>query len=329
MNEKISIIVPVYNAEKTLDRCVNSLIEQSYLNIEIILVDDGSGDSSLNLCKEYARKDCRIKVLSKENGGVSSARNAGLELAGGEFIMFCDSDDWVEPEWCDKLRSRYESGHFVMCGQYIEGEQPFYAHEVYAEKAESRVARTDFYKLKMKMFNTLWNKIFLRKVIESNQIRFDDKITNGEDLLFNVSYLKCIPGDIICISEPLYHYRWSGKTSLSNRIPADYIAQRNHLLREMEIAISEIGDIGDSNRKHFYTDFFNEYEKVLYSIYSNSGRSIRQRLKSGNEVMTQKEYRICVDRAVWPSNISRIFYRSRNCCGLFCWYKLHELLKGK
>ena len=103
MNERISIIVPVFNVEKYLERCVNSLINQTYKNIEIILVDDGSPDLCPQMCNEYAKKDERIKVLHKKNGGLSDARNAGLDVATGEYIAFVDSDDWVETDFIETL----------------------------------------------------------------------------------------------------------------------------------------------------------------------------------------------------------------------------------
>lgn len=328
MSERISIIVPIYNAEKTLDRCVDSLIRQTYSDIEIILIDDGSKDSSLEMCYHYAKKDGRIRVISKDNGGVSSARNAGLDNATGKFIMFCDSDDWAEPEWCNVMHLQYESGHLIMCGQYVEGIQSFFPHEVFGEDGQ-RVLRTDFFQLKMKMFNAPWNKIYLREVIEHHHIRFHDKITNGEDLLFNVLYLGCISGDIICVGKTLYHYEWSSQTSLSKSIPADYVTQRDTLLVELEAAISKLGDIGASNRKQLYTDFFNEYTRVLYSVCTDRGRKITQRIKIGNGIMRHKQYRTCVVEIGWTSNsIQRSLYKAKSCYGLFLWYSLSGLMKG-
>lgn len=328
MSKKISIIVPVYNAEKTLDRCVDSLIRQTYSNIEIILVDDGSKDNSLELCNQYAKKDGRIKVISKANGGVSSARNAGLDNATGEFIMFCDSDDWAEPEWCNEMCLQFESGHLIMCGQYVEGIQNFFPHEVFVGKGKQRVPRTDFFQLRMKMFSAPWNKIFSREVIENHHIRFHNKLTNGEDLLFNVLYLECIPGDIICYGKLLYHYEWPSHTSLSNAISADYVVQRAILLTELEAASSKI-DIGDDNRKRFYSDFFNEYAKVLYSVCTDRSKKFTQRIKIGNEIMRHKGYRICVDGTGWTTNsILRLLYKAKNCYGLFLWYSLSGLMKG-
>ena len=101
----ISVIVPVYNVEKYLRQCLDSIINQTYRNLEIILVDDGSTDSSGIICDEYAQIDARIKVIHKENGGLSSARNAGLDVctSGGDFIAFVDSDDWLEPDMYERL----------------------------------------------------------------------------------------------------------------------------------------------------------------------------------------------------------------------------------
>lgn len=102
MEEKISVIVPVYNVEKYLERCVESIFKQTYKNIEIILVDDGSTDNSGKICDKFLKKDERVKVIHKENGGLSDARNAGLEILSGKYIMFVDSDDWISPAMVEK-----------------------------------------------------------------------------------------------------------------------------------------------------------------------------------------------------------------------------------
>ena len=110
MEKIVSIIVPVYNAEKTLERCVRSLMAQTLRSIEIILVNDGSRDQSLAICQRLAQEDGRIRLIDKPNGGVSSARNAGLDVARGDYVMFCDSDDWVEPDWCESMVSLFSPG---------------------------------------------------------------------------------------------------------------------------------------------------------------------------------------------------------------------------
>lgn len=116
----ISVIVPVYNVEEFLPKCVDSLLQQTYRNLEIILVDDGTKDNSDKLCDDYARKDQRIRVIHKENGGLSSARNAGIDVACGEYLAFVDSDDWIEPqtyEWLLELALKYEV-KLVCAGRY-------------------------------------------------------------------------------------------------------------------------------------------------------------------------------------------------------------------
>lgn len=97
-NGKISVIIPAYNAEKTIERCLNSVIEQSYTNVEVIVVDDGSKDRTLSIANEVAKNDSRVKVISKQNGGAASARNVGIKLASGEFITFLDADDYIEKD---------------------------------------------------------------------------------------------------------------------------------------------------------------------------------------------------------------------------------------
>lgn len=117
MEDLISVIVPVYKVEKYINKCVDSIINQTYTNLEIILVDDGSPDNCGNICDEYAKKDNRIKVVHKENAGVSSARNIGLEKSSGKYITFIDADDYVEKNYCEELLNilKIENADCVAC----------------------------------------------------------------------------------------------------------------------------------------------------------------------------------------------------------------------
>ena len=112
----ISIVVPIYNSEKWLEKCVKSLINQTYQDIEILLINDGSKDRSLEICNEYAKKDNRIVVIDKENEGVSATRNLGIKKAQGEFIQFVDSDDYADVQMCEKLLNAIENVDLVVCG---------------------------------------------------------------------------------------------------------------------------------------------------------------------------------------------------------------------
>ena len=116
MNAKVSVIIPVYNAEQYLKRCLDSVLAQTYQDFEIICIDDGSTDNSGAICDEYAKKDSRIRILRKENGGVSSARNAGLNIAEGEYITFIDSDDYVDTDYMQTLYENLEGADAVASG---------------------------------------------------------------------------------------------------------------------------------------------------------------------------------------------------------------------
>ena len=201
----ISIVVPVYKSEKTLAGCLNSLLAQTYSDIEVICVIDGSPDSCGEICDGYAQKDARVKSIKRENGGVSSARNRGIEEARGEYLMFVDSDDTVEPDYCEKMwKAHTETGaDLVICGFHhwyvgrdvkkIPSNPGVYDTKAYAE---------DFLKLYQEGFlNMPWNKLFKK----SEAGCFDTSLSLGEDLLFNMNYLeKC--DKIAVISDALIHY---------------------------------------------------------------------------------------------------------------------------
>lgn len=331
MEQTISIIVPVFNAETTLKRCIESLVTQTYRNIEILLIDDGSTDCSLSICKEYANIDNRIQVISQTNKGVSVTRNVGLDAACGDYIMFCDSDDWVEPDWCYTMLNNFDDKNFIMCGEYIEGKQEIFPQKVCADNnAKEKVKRTEFYSLRNKMFNVPWNKIFLKSVIDYNRIRFSEKLTNGEDLLFNVNYLSCIPGNIILLEKCCYHYTLPNENSLSRKVPSDYFEQCNFLLNSLEELIPKIGIMDKKYYAKFYTDFFYEYQRYLIGVLMNYDTSLYQKWCLGNKVMRSREYRICIINAELNYNLISIFlYKMKACFPLWLWINIRSRINGK
>ncbi len=201
----ISIVVPVYKSEKTLGGCLESLQAQTYQDIEVICVIDGSPDSCGDICDSYAEKDSRIKVIKRENGGVSSARNRGIDEAQGEYLMFVDSDDTVEPDYCEKMwKAHQETGaDMVICGfhhWYVGRDVPKVPSNpgVYDTKSYG----SDFLKLYQEGFlNMPWNKLFKKEMAG----RFDTSLSLGEDLLFNMDYLeKC--NKLAVLSDALINY---------------------------------------------------------------------------------------------------------------------------
>lgn len=184
----ISIIIPVYNAEKYINRCIKSIVNQSYQNLEIIIVNDGSTDDSLSICETLATQDNRIKVISQDNGGVSKARNTGIRLAKGEYVMFLDSDDYILPDMCktmlDVLHSK--QADCVICGiQEPEGSLWCPQKNIdYSTLADFK--REFIYQLNTELLSPCWNKIFKRQLITN---MFNEDISFGEDLIFDLKYL--------------------------------------------------------------------------------------------------------------------------------------------
>lgn len=204
MADLISVIIPVYNAEKYINRCIKSVINQSYFELEIIIVNDGSIDGSLSICESIATKDYRIKVISQDNGGVSKARNTGINLAKGEYVVFLDSDDYMLPDMCktmlDVLHSK--QADCVICG-IQEPEGGLWCPKKNIDYSTLVDFRRDFiYQLNTELLSPCWNKIFKRQLITH---LFDEDISFGEDLIFDLEYLsKC--NRVSFITTPLVYH---------------------------------------------------------------------------------------------------------------------------
>ena len=202
---KISVIVPVYNAQKYLERCLDSLQRQTYSNLEFILVDDGSSDNSLAICKQYAENDMRFRVLHQENAGVSAARNAGLQAATGDWLGFVDSDDYIEPdmyEYLIGLATKYVSD-IAQCGLFWD--ESFHTGIRDVPSCDKSFALQEQIPLELWRYfsNSSNNKIFLRETLP--QSGFDNRFVIGEDLLFNLQALN-VTERIVFGARAAYHY---------------------------------------------------------------------------------------------------------------------------
>ncbi len=207
----ISVIIPVYNVEKTLTRCVDSVLNQTYKNFEIILVDDGSSDSSGTICDRYDEGHENIYVIHKANGGLSDARNAGLRSARGEFVMFLDSDDWLAPE-CLETLSQHLDADWVISGIYTQaGDGRIYPQKIVESKYVSRenYAAEIPILLQYNYINYVHSKIYRHSIITDHQISFeDDSLTSAEDTVFNFTYLPYCKDIYVC-QEFLHYYTYS------------------------------------------------------------------------------------------------------------------------
>ena len=203
---KVSIIVPIYNVEKYLSKCIESILSQTYKNIEIILVDDGSPDNSPQICDEYAKKDDRIIVIHKANGGVSLARNAGIDIATGKYIGFVDPDDYIENNMYELMMNKIEEyqANIVICGyDYINENYTVERH--YHIQQDEILTQKQFISMQFDMPPTIRhgvvNKLFIAKTLK--KIRFPEGINSSEDVYVLAEYTKFIKKAVF-IHKPLY-----------------------------------------------------------------------------------------------------------------------------
>jgi len=206
----ISIIIPVYNAENTIRPCLDSIVQQSYTNLEILLVDDGSQDNSLSIIGEYARYDSRIQVIAQSNMGVSAARNAALSRASGQYLQFVDSDDTLPHYATAALVHTMEAHHCDMViGRYLEIIQNSSRLRGYIKTDMVLNQSSLLQKLSLHpnsfYYAVLWNKLYRRDLVVQNAICFDPSLPWGEDFAFNMHYMQYVQ-TVTILSQPVYKY---------------------------------------------------------------------------------------------------------------------------
>ena len=252
--EKISIIVPGYNAEKFARECIESVINQTYTNLEIILVDDGSKDSTGEIFEEYAKSDRRVIVIHQENKGISEARNAGLDKATGEYIMFIDADDLYEENTCELLYNEIKrtDADYVI-GNYIhityEGEK--WDDPVFDQASfdDFKIETTDYKKSFFVMNSVVWNKIFKRNFIEEHKLRFIPKAI-AEDAIFSI-YCYTHTDKGYYINDIIYNYRQNpDNVSISTNCDLKYFEKLNEAYLKLFEIFKTTDNIG------FYRFFY-------------------------------------------------------------------------
>ena len=255
IEDTISVIVPVYNAKEFLEECVSSIIQQSYTNLDIILVDDGSTDGSGELCESLKKKDSRIKVIHKENGGVSSARNKGLSIATGNFIGFVDSDDVCKNDMYEKMINIFkndDSVDFCYCDIFQD-------KKVVSQGRKGIIDKESKLKLIFPFGASVWNGLFKREKLKN--IYFDERFFYGEDLLFLVKYLKHIDGNIFHLDCPLYVYK-TNNSSITNQKGREKL---NNIYKNYILATKEsYNELKDSA---IYEDIYSKkYIDLIYHV---------------------------------------------------------------
>lgn len=303
----ISVIIPVYNAEKYLAQCLNSVINQTYTNLEIICVNDGSKDDSLKILREYAQNDPRVHILDKENAGVSSARNDALKLASGNYIMFVDSDDWMELNTCETAfhaMHTYRSD-IVMWSYVSETETRSFPKVIFPETTvfEGEEVRTKLHRRFIgavgeelshpELADSLcpvWGKLYKRSLIEKSGARFVDltEIGTYEDGLFNLE----VCGEAnraVYLAEHLYHYRRDTSASVTSGYNPGLFDQWQKLYDRMEsyIQAKQLGEI-------YHTALENRIALGILGLGLNitaSPQPIAGKVKDIHTIISQERYR--------------------------------------
>lgn len=278
MEEKlISVIIPVYNVEKYLRECMDSVITQTYKNLEIILVDDGSPDKSGEICDEYSKKDSRVKVLHKENTGLSGARNAGMEQATGKYIMFLDSDDYLEVDSCEKLYREIErTNSDYVVGNYTNTDEngtkwvkPAFSQDKYfAAKLLIDDYENSFYLMNSGVWNKIWRKSFLDKF----QIKFVEGAL-AEDAIFT-TYCFMKAKTVYYIPDNVYNYRLRYSDSISSNCSKEYFLRVNKADRII------YNNAKENNRLDYYRYFYaKRMNYVLYKFIDSDKLTKEERIE--------------------------------------------------
>ncbi|MBQ7172525.1 MAG: glycosyltransferase [Clostridia bacterium] len=322
-NPKISIVVPVYNAEKFLDRCMKSIYDQTFSDYEIILVNDGSKDKSLEICRAYEEKDARITVIDKPNEGAGSARNAGMLAAKGDYLAFPDVDDWFEANMYEELYALATSGDYdvVFSGANYykpgKGGELTYSNTVncaavsYLTKEECRANVMTFFPTST-IFDVPWNKLYRRSVATENGVRFSDT-RRCQDAMFNIDFYNFI-SSAASVNKAYYNYIENTTATTNRKFPKNYIDINVAYFGKLIDILSSWGMYEGDIKRHFDTSFalaiyetMGMFENPVWGLDKAGQRKYVRDILNRNDVQNRlngadiredalPEYKILVDR---------------------------------
>ncbi len=317
----VSIIVPVYNAEKYLNRCIDSILSQTMTDFELLLIDDGSKDDSGRICDEYSEKDARVRVFHKTNGGVSSARNLGLDNAIGDWITYVDADDRCSYEYLEHLLSKVDEGTDLIISYAVICDSIGEKAEVYPEY---RVNETNFERLfvdsDMHWHTSPWAKLYRANIIYENGIRFNEMMHIGEDADFLFSFM-LITDKIYVSSGTDYYYTCDVSGSLTKRINTiDSELASYRTIRYLVNRIIQQKNIKDNRAIENLGWLVASYvRRVLNSLYHNSPLKADKRI----EVIKSLDLSLYLQNsknALWKEQVGRVLL-------YFGQYRLYDLMR--
>lgn len=349
IKDMISIVVPIYNSQDYLENCLDSLINQTYKNIEIICVDDGSTDSSGRICDEYALKDSRIVVVHKENGGLSSARNTGNSYITGEYLMYLDSDDWIDLNTCEVALSiaKQHNADIVFWNyirEFANSSQPRYIYDkeniIFETEEQITTLQRRFFgpyekelatPEKLDSIVTAWGKLYRSEFILNNHIKFvSTKEVLAEDLLFNV-YAFANVKKAVYISKCFNHYRKENSESFTHRYKPDVVLRFKNLYAYLEeyINLNKCNDtfsIALNNRK-----CLNIIGCGLNVLNADKTINKRKEIKKVLNNICEKEVTKTLSLKYFPFHWKVFFFlvRARISYGVYLMLKAIKFLKNR
>lgn len=306
MKDKVSVIIPVYNAQEYIRQCIESIINQSYENIEIILVDDGSPDECPAIIDEYAKKDERIVVIHKENEGVSAARNDGLNSATGKYIQFVDSDDYLEKNMIRNMVKLMEGLNcdMAMCGFYDRNKN--HVGQVLPDLENGRCSKEDYLVSVMNdpfslTYGVLWNKMFKKKLIDKGA-NFNNDMNFGEDFIFCLNYMK-YANSVGIVKKCMYNYvRFNDKSlmfiqTFDRNTATKYIEYMQKRLLIFERYKSFFEEI----------DLYENYQAKIFEYIMRFGMEEKMQIRLSNmSSADKKECLAFVNNNDYVKNVGRI-----------------------
>lgn len=314
---EISIIIPVYNTGLYLRQCLDSISEQTFRRYEVILVDDGSTDNSPAICDEYSSNDARISVIHKANGGVSSARNAGLDIAKGKYITFIDSDDWIEADYLQEmLKVADDKCELVVSGIVYSYEDGTHKYSKLDRRTFASSDAVGFHKLiESRLYYGPVNKLFVNRIIRDNRLKFREDITYGEDRIFNYAYMYYVR-NIATTDYTGYHYIIHSSDSLAstkypNMLELEYDQWKR--LKELYLKKNVLTDTACNTL--IDTLFWIIHDNIFANRYLPIARRYRY-IASALSIPEIEDVKIIYDRLTCPSAIKRAIL-NRNSIALF------------
>lgn len=300
----ISVLMPVYNGEKYLEETVSSILNQSYKEFELIIINDGSSDNTKIICDNLVKNYSRIKVIHKDNTGVSNTRNIALDNAKGEYITFVDSDDLIHKDYLKKLINEEfkNNSDLIVCGfverkisnrNEIKDSNKIYKPYDFVEINKMQDSILDF--VNSGLLNPLWNKLYKKHIIIENNIRFKEDVKTGEDFIFNLQYISFIK-NISFIDEALYYYIRRNNNSITYQYIDDMYYKGIEIHELLEKFLNKMNFYNNKNKYILYGNHIMGVFSAFLNLYHNDCKmSYKEKKAYVNKIINRDYVRECAD----------------------------------